>query len=112
MKKIFLIIFLVAIFSLLIPNQASAGGLVPCGGPPPEVSCEFCHLFVMFDCIIKFIIYRIVPSIAVLMLVIGGIMFFAAMGNPEKLGTAKNLITSVVKGLVIIYAAWLIIGAF
>jgi len=112
-------------------------GLVPCGkcvnitpavianktdkeqcgateGQPTNIKyfpCQFCHFFVMFKAIIDFIL-QLVMVIAVLMLVIGGFMFFAAMGDPKKLTTAKNLITSVVIGLVIIFAAWLILGLF
>jgi len=71
--------------------------------------CQFCHFFVMFKAIIDFVL-QLVMAIAVLMLVIGGVMFFTAMGNPEKLGTAKNLITSVVWGVVIIFGAWIVIN--
>jgi len=110
-------------------------GLVPCGkcvnitpavianktdkeqcgateGQPTNIKyfpCQFCHFFVMFKAIIDFVL-QLVMAIAVLMLVIGGVMFFTAMGNPEKLGTAKNLITSVVWGVVIIFGAWIVIN--
>ncbi len=137
MKKIFLIIFL---GSLLFPLISLAGiyqadgtdvcyeGLVPCGkevyiggswegeecvsGVPTFIRCQFCHFFVMLDEMIDFVLFKIVPPIAILMLVIGGVMFFAAAGSPEKLGTAKKLITSVVIGLIIIFAAWIIIDLF
>jgi hypothetical protein len=137
MKKIFLIILL---GSLLFPSVGLAGtyaangsdvcydGLVPCGkevyvggnwedgkcvgGAPTFIRCQFCHFFVMLDGIIDFVLFKLVPPIAILMLVIGGVMFFAAAGSPEKLGTAKKLMTSVVIGLIIIFAAWIIITEF
>jgi len=110
-------------FSLLLPlllfTQVWAGGtgsptgIVPCG--TETCPCELCDFFVMFDKIIDFFLLPptgIVPLIATLILMIGGVMFFVAAGNPEKLTTAKSLLTSVVIGLVIIYGAWIFINTF
>lgn len=85
-------------------------GFVPCGtaGCP----CRLCDFFVMFDKILDFVFLKLVPPIAVLMLVIAGVMFFAAAGDPGKLGKAKSLLTSVIIGLAIIYGSWLIINTF
>lgn len=105
-------------------------GLVPCGKSQPApgedvlvtMPCQLCHIFVMFDGIVDFILFKIVPPIAVLMLVIGGIMFIFAMfggeitlpggrrGGPALLRQAKALVTSVIIGLIIILAAWLIVN--
>ena len=78
--------------------------------------CTFCHFFVMLDGIIDFVLLQLVPVIAVLMLVIGGVMFalagFTEWGLPFTFEQAKKLMTSVVIGLVIIFAAWLIIDLF
>jgi hypothetical protein len=112
MKKIFLISFLALLF--LIPNLIQGAGLVPCGGPG-EPACQLCHIFVMLDKIIDFLLLPpdgIVPIVATLMLVIGGVMFFFGGANPETLSRAKSLLTSVVIGLIIIYASWLIINLF
>lgn len=129
-KKIAILLLVVFIGGLLFPFLALAGdyqgygktihyeGLVPCGkseaGPDedPEVTkpCEFCHLFVMLDGIIDFVLIDILPPVVVLMMVIAGIMFFFAGGNPALLLQAKKLITSVVIGVVIIFSAYLIIG--
>lgn len=140
MKKIFLIIFFV---SLLIPLISLAGtyqadggnvcyeGLVPCGKPVNIggswedghcvggdiqcVRCQFCHLFVMLNAIIYFVLFQIVPPIAALMLVIGGIMFMFANlgeGGPQMLNQARKLISSVIIGLIIMFSAWLVVGVF
>lgn len=86
--------------------------------------CTFCHLFVMLDGIFDFLLFQLVPVIAVLMLVIGGAMYIfayfagaeilpeGAKGGPALLGQAKKLMTSVVIGLIIIYASWLVIDLF
>jgi len=93
-------------------------GLVPCGkssvGPNEDEEvknpCQLCHLFVMLDGIIDFVLLDILPWIIILMILIAGIMFYFAGGNPSLLLQAKKLITSVVIGVTIILCAYLIIG--
>ena len=111
-KKISLIVLLASI--VLIPLITNAG-LVPCGeeGNP----CQLCHFFVLIDNVIDFVLIQLVPPLAVLMLVIGGIMFVGATleflpGGPTLLSDAKKLMTSVIIGLIIIYGGWIIIGLF
>jgi uncharacterized protein HemY len=43
------------------------------------------------------------------MIVIGGVMFLTAAGNPGRIETSKKILTSVVIGLLIIFLAWLIV---
>jgi hypothetical protein len=96
----------------LMPKAVRAfeGPLVPCGsdGNP----CELCHIFVLFDNIVKFILQNVVPPVAGLMLIIAGIMFFAAAGDSAKTNKAKSIITSVVIGLLIVYGAYLLVSLF
>jgi len=138
---LFLIILLVGLFfpALILAGEYQYDsttvhyeGLVPCGKATsslpavydekgnlikkeesPEVAypCQFCHLFVMLDGIITFVLFDILPLVAILMIVIGGVMFFAAVGDPAKINRAKSLLTAVAIGLVIIYSSYLIIGA-
>jgi len=107
LKILFLVIFL---GSLLLPIVSLAQGLVPCGEPGNP--CQLCHLFVLLDNIIDFVFKFIVLPVATLLLVIGGGMFFFYAENPQKVEQAKTLLTSVVTGLVIIFAAFLIVGTF
>jgi len=94
---------------LLTIGSAQAAGLVPCGGHG-EPDCTFCHLFVMINNIVQFIIFRLVPVVAVLMLVIGGTIFFFAGAKPDLLMHAKGIITSTIIGLVIVFSAWVIVN--
>lgn len=140
MKKLFLIIFLGSL--LFVPLISLAGtytactaidmgmcvgqievtysGLVPCGGYVfdaygnawREHKCQLCHLFVMLDAIIDFALFRVLPPIAALMLVFGGVIFFATAENPQTVEKAKKLLISVGLGLVVIYGAWVIITLF
>lgn len=121
MKKI--ILFSILIFGILTITAypAYAAGLVPCGGEG-ESACQFCHIFILFNTIVNFVFFKLVPPLAVLMLVIGGFMYiFAYMGpatvlqgggkgGPALLSQAKKLITSVIWGLVIVYSAYLAIN--
>ncbi len=121
MKKAFLVFFL-AVF-VLIPLISLAAGLVPCGGEG-EPACQLCHFFVLFKNIIDFLLFKIVPPLAVLMIAIGGFMHIFAYvgpaeilsggtkGGPAMISQAKKLFSSVVIGLLIIYGAWLVVSTF
>jgi len=79
--------------------------------------CQLCHFFVMFDGIIDFLLFKIIPPLAALMIAIGGFMYiFAYAGGvekgPEMTSQAKRLFTAVAIGLLIIYGAFIIIGTF
>ena len=120
MKKIFLIIFLGILAFLPLASQAA--GLVPCGGDG-EPRCQLCHLFVLFKNVVDFLLTKIIPPLAVLMLAIGGFMYVFAYlspsealaggkGGPALLSQAKKLIVSVIFGLLILFAAWIIVNTF
>lgn len=107
------------LFLSLIPVQTQAG-VIPCGlsqDDPDQpgdqtVQCQLCHLFVLLDNIVDFVLFKIVLPVATLLLVIGGILFIFNAENPENVTKGKAILTSVLIGLVIIFAAYLIIGTF
>jgi hypothetical protein len=74
------------------------------------IPCQFCHFFVMINGIFKFVLINIVPPLAVLMLVAGGIMFYFAGGNPKLLTQGKSLIKAVIIGLFLVYGSYMIVG--
>ena len=107
MKKTVPLFFLI-LFLLLVSLPAQAQ-LVPCGGEgQPE--CTICHLFLMLNNIIGFIMFKLVPPVAIVMLIVGGIMYFFAGVSPHILTQAKSIITSVVIGLTIVFCAWIIVN--
>jgi len=93
------------------------GGLVPCGRMCDDTNtdicecdpCTLCHLFVLFKRIVDFLAKDVLFPLAVLMIIIGGVMFLTAAGDPGRIGNAKKILTAVVIGLVIIFLAWLIV---
>ena len=111
MKRIFLASFLFLFVFSLIPSQAQADllPLVQCGGYEQE-ACDFCDFFEMINRIIKFVMFNLVPPIAILMLIVGGVMFFFGGAKPDMLIRAKGVITSVLIGLIIIFCAWVIVN--
>ncbi|MFH1582194.1 MAG: hypothetical protein ABIA08_00295 [bacterium] len=102
-------LFLISIISLL-PIGTIKAAIVPCGesGNP----CKLCHLFVMLDNILDFIFIDLIPPIAVLAILIGGIYFFVSSGNPQNIAKAKGILTAVAIGLLIIYGSWLLVNSF
>ena len=131
MRRLALLFLIVFLGNLIFPVVSLAGdynvdsttvhyeGLVPCGKSQPApgehewvtMRCQFCHFFVMLDGIIDFVLVYIVIPVAVLMLVVGGVMFFFAGARPDMMAKGKKLITSVIIGLVIIFASYMIVGA-
>jgi hypothetical protein len=102
MKKLFI---LKAIF-FFVPFLVSASErFIPCSGP----DCNFCHIFVLVDNIIRFILESIIPPIAILMLIVGGLLFYFSAGDPTKTKQATGIIKATVIGMLIIYFAWSII---
>ena len=133
MRKAAAIFFLSLLFFSLSISLVYARGLVPCGGcavdykeekdtkdptktrvvcPQYEPDCSLCYLFVMFDNIIDFLLFYIVPPLAALMIAIGGGMYIFAFGRPEMISRAKSLFTAVAIGLLIIYGAWVFVNTF
>lgn len=105
---LFLTVFLIGLF---LPLITLAQGIVPCGGTA-QPECEFCHIFVLIQNIIDFVLIYLVLPIATLLLVIGGVMFLLYGENPQQAEQAKSLLTAVIIGLVIIFSAWLVVGLF
>ncbi len=102
---------LLFVFLFLFFNQIQAAGLVPCGGKG-EPTCQLCHFFVLFKNIINFILWQIVPPVAVFMITVSGFFMIFSGGNPENIEKGKKIITNTLIGLVIIYATWAIINLF
>jgi len=115
MRKIFLITLLLFLFLVPISTQAAiicdVPPLVPCGraGTP---DCQFCHIFVLINNILNYILTCLTPIIAALMMVIGGFYLLIAGGSPELFSRAKSIVTAAVIGLVIIFVSWVFLNTF
>jgi len=111
-KKIMGVVALSFVF-LFLANQVLAiceGPLVPCGFGGDQ--CHFCHIFVLIDNIINFILTCLTPIFAGFMIIIGGIYLLIAGGSPELFDKAKKVLTGAVIGLVVIFVAWVFLNTF
>ena len=111
MKRIFLlIIFLFG--GVIFPSAFSvANGIVPCGNPgQPE--CTLCALFQMIDNLFDFVLFKLIPPVALLILIIGFFIYILSSGDPDRISLANKLFTSVAIGILITYGAFLLLGLF
>jgi hypothetical protein len=122
MRKLLLIFFLSLLFSSSFFIVSVNAGLVPCDLTGPN-RCTFCHLFVLFDNIVDFLLLPpppigppagggIVPILTAVMITVGGFMYVISQGKPETLSKVRSLFTAIVIGLVMIYGAWAIVNTF
>ena len=101
-------IFATSVFLATTPIIASAAqGLVPCGGST-GVDCKLCHLFEMIGRIVNMVVWKVVPSIAIIMLIVAGIRFFTALGNPSELEKIKKMFFGIFAGILIVVLAWVL----
>lgn len=122
-KKTFLTFSLILLFFSLTPNLASAAifhpvcqeindkGLVQCGEGSGEnyKPCKFQDFFDMIKRVIQYLLYCIIPPIAILILTIGGIILIVSGGSPNLKNIGKNILFYTIIGLFIAYGSWLII---
>ena len=87
------------------PSLAAAQGLVPCEG----TNCTICHLWELADNVINFVLFRIIVPLAAILIAIAGVIYIISAGSDDKVKQAKQIMTNVVIGLFISFAAWLII---
>lgn len=85
------------------------GGLIPCRGTA-GCPCTFCHFFYLIQKIINFVTLKLIPTIAILLIIIGGGMYLFNFGNTNRVRQGTDILIGVAIGILIIYAAWLIIN--
>lgn len=117
-KNLITLLAIIVLFFNLMPVQA---GLVPCGASKDDPAtsnineskpCRFCDVFVLFDKVVRFVLFNLLLPVAVFMTVIAGVMFFTAAGDPGQISKATGILKSVVWGLIIIFGAWLLVNTF
>jgi len=95
---------LLGILFLIPPAIAAAQGLVPCNGP----ECQACDLVSLADNILDFLV-MISAFIAAIMFAVAGLKLATSAGNESKVSQAKEGMTSIIIGFIILLAAWLIV---
>lgn len=87
---------------------ADAKGLVPCGGPSPEVPCNACHAMTMVNGLISYL-FTIVTFLAVMVMMYAGFKLVTSQGNASEWEEAKGMLTNIIVGFVIVLSAWLVV---
>ena len=80
------------------------------GEEEESVECNFCHFYELINNIIRITAFGIVPILAGILLLVGGVYLVASFGSPERVQTGKKILTGVLIGVIIVYVAYAIIA--
>jgi len=128
-KTIFTILIISGLVLPLFTRAQLIGPIVPCGRCCEEFSadgtqcvracegvsleeahpCTLCHIFLMIQRIINFILVAIFV-IAPIFIIAGGIIILISVGNPEKTGLGKRIIFNTIIGIVIALVSWTVLN--
>ena len=104
-------VFLFILLLMFLPATVIfAAGLVPCGGPPPELACNFDYLLLLVKNIIDFLLFTLAVPLATIMFAYAGWLYLSAGGDEGKIKRAHSIFLSVLVGLVVALGAWLIVN--
>lgn len=122
LKQFYCVIGLVFLFLIISPTIILAdtiGGYacpecdaLVCCGNEGGTPCTFNDMFCLVKKIIDFILFQIVPPLAVLWFAYAGFTIVTAGGNPSKVKAGRDMITYAFLGLVLVYAAWALVFWF
>ena len=121
--KFFIFLVLLSTFYFLYSSSVVAVDylpLVPCGlksqdnpsTPEIEGACTRCDSFKLAHNVISFILYGLVPPVAAVLFIYGGLVILLAGARLEWISHGKKVFWNTFLGLVIIMASWLIVNTF
>ena len=112
---------LLIIVGLSLTTSAFAASwwpLVPCGynnapsGGDPSINytkdCSVCDFFRLAKNIIDFILYGLVPPIAVLLFIVAGGLILIGGAYPKNISLGRKIFSNTAVGLLIIFGSWMI----
>lgn len=89
---------------------AESEGLVKCGNDSdPSNRCTLCHLVLGFKTIIDYG-FVIFVTLALLMVVVGGVMYIISAGDQGLIGTAKGILKNALFGFCFVLLAWFLVN--
>src|SRR3972149_7230637 len=88
----------------------SAKGLVPCGTSMNKEPCSLCHLYVLVQNVLDFMMWTIAPIVAVLAVGIAGFKIMISGEKPGLRADGFKIIQTTVIGLAIMFAGWVLIN--
>lgn len=113
----FTILVLIIMPMVLSPVMALAqeAGLVPCGQAANDGQggianpCKFQHVLVLINKVVRFVLFKLVVPIAAIAFAWAGFLLLFSGGNSSQKEKAKKIFWSVLLGLAVAVAAWLIV---
>jgi hypothetical protein len=107
------ILLILTVFSLFIPFLARAG-ILPCGPFTQKPNCEPCDLLVLFVNVVEFLLFKLIPILAAVVLGYGAFTFVIGLlqQSSEVVNKGKRWLLSVFIGFVIIYGGWILVDLF
>ena len=113
--------FIILTLSLLIiatPLAVWAAGLVPCGVSENNLAtvidetapCSLCHLYLLIQNILDFIMWYIAPIVAVLAVGWAGFNIMISGEQPGLRAKGFGIIKTTIIGLAIMFAGWVLIN--
>ena len=108
------IVFLFIIAFPIIANAASCAqcsSLVCCGNEGQD-PCDFAAFFCLIQRVIDFILFQVLPPLAVLWCTYAGFTMMTSAGNPAKFKQGRDMITFTILGLIVAYSAWMLVYWF
>lgn len=82
--------------------------LVICGVGNAD-PCTICDIWKLSDKVVNFALFWLATPILIVVLIAGGFIYLTSGGDAKKTETAKGLLTSAIFGIIIAFAAWLIV---
>ncbi|HOS88086.1 MAG TPA: hypothetical protein PL093_00575 [Candidatus Pacearchaeota archaeon] len=117
LKNIFVVIVLIFLLTVILPITVRAydcpecDSIVCCGNAGQD-PCTFNDIFCLVSKIVNFILFTIIPALAVIWFTYAGFIILTAAGNPNKVKQGRDMITYACLGILIAYSAWMLVYWF
>lgn len=105
-KLLVALVVMVCIF--IVPVSVGAAGLVPACGGAGEPPCQACHVVVLVNNVVGWLV-MILGVIAAILIVVAGARLVTSAGNSSAKEEAKSSMTNLLIGYLIVLAAWLVL---
>ncbi|MBI3685500.1 hypothetical protein HY250_03795 [Candidatus Azambacteria bacterium] len=119
LQKTLLILLLALVIASPFGVFASHEPLVPCGrniDDKPDTTlageepCTLCHIFVLAQNILHFLMWTAAPVLAALAFAVGGFKILISGANPGLRQDGFKIIKNTLWGLLIVFGAWIIVN--
>jgi len=97
---------IIILLVLFFAQTTAAAGLVPCNGP----DCTLCDILKLISNIATFVVQAVMPSLAGLLFLIGGIIMVASAGSEERYKKGKQVLVNTAIGVVIVLGSWVVVN--